>query len=184
MTDLDTSSKSSVISNKHLYSQGPGWRLVHPRYGVWFIARDAVAADWAQDYAQAYPGKPVPKPSKESIDTWFAEQIGWCEVKVYGVQLERPKMFDFEKSFQESMSRDTDYVSAVCDPMMVKQCPEKSPELEVLVNAGQLNALLASVEQSLAGVSKHASEGLSAHALEQIGQTLVAVAKFKAANPT
>lgn len=91
-------------------------------------------------------------------------------------------MLDFEKSFQESMSRDTDYVSAVCDPMMVKQCPQKSPELEVLVNAGQLSALLASVQESLAGVSKHASNGLSAHTLEQIEQTLAAVTEFKAAN--
>ena len=180
MTNTDPSAAMAPA----IYLQGPGWRIAHPRYGVWFIARDAVAADWAQDYAQAYPGKPVPKPSAESIDTWFAEQIGWCEVKVYGVQLERPKMLDFEKSFQESMSRDTDYVSAVCDPMMVKQCPQKSPELEVLVNAGQLNALLASVQESLAGVSKHASEGLSAQTREQIEQALVAVAKFKAANAT
>lgn len=95
------------MSSEKLTSQAPeeaGWTVSHYRYGKWFISREAVAADWKQDHAQAYPDEPVSEPDDETIDTWFHEQISWIEVAAYGRQVERPDMAAIEAEWLRQMA--------------------------------------------------------------------------------
>lgn len=87
-----------------------GWEVTHPKYGKWFISRDAVIAVWKQDYAQNCPGKPVPEPADDSVDVWFAEQISWIEVAAYGKQLERPDMAAVEAAWLREMAVNSDWL--------------------------------------------------------------------------
>ena len=89
----------------------PGWVMTHPRYGKWFISREAVAADWKQDHEQAYPDEPVSEPDEETVDSWFYEQISWYEVSVYGKQLERPNTAAIEVKWLREMANDADEAS-------------------------------------------------------------------------
>lgn len=88
-----------------------GWVVVHPRYGKWFISREAVIADWKRDHSQAYPGEPVPDPTDEDIDIWFHEQTTWIEVAAHGTQIERPDMAAVEAEWLRQMALDPDYVA-------------------------------------------------------------------------
>ena len=83
-----------------------GWKLQHPKYGVWFISRASVAKDWKKDQAQAYPDQKPREPIDQEIDTWFDEQISWCEVAAYGKQLKRPDMDAWEKEWLIKMRSD------------------------------------------------------------------------------
>lgn len=88
-----------------------GWTVTDPKYGVWFITKAAVIADWKQDREQAYPGEPVPAPDEETIETWFNEQISWIEVHRDGVQIAGPDMQAWEQRFYEEMRRNSNSVS-------------------------------------------------------------------------
>ena len=96
---------------KDLRPTGPGWVVTHPRYGKWFISREAVAADWKQDHEAAHPDEPVSEPDEETVDSWFYEQISWYEVSVYGKQLERPNTAAIEVKWLREMANDADGAS-------------------------------------------------------------------------
>ena len=89
----------------------PGWTVRHPRYGVWFLSRAAVAADWKQDRKQALPNEAEREPLADEIETWWNEQTSWIEVRARGVQLERPDMAAIEQAFLREMSGNSDLVA-------------------------------------------------------------------------
>lgn len=81
-----------------------GWLCTSEDYGKWFISRKAVIEDWTKDQLDAYGSVPD-KINDQDIDTWFGEQVGWCEIARYGVQLEEPA-----HNYMAAMKCDTDYV--------------------------------------------------------------------------
>lgn len=85
-----------------------GWVVSHPKYGKWFISRNAVIANMQHDYLSAHPDKPAPEPCDESIQTWFNEQISWVEVSALGKQIERPDMNAVELAWRHEMTSNTD----------------------------------------------------------------------------
>jgi len=84
-----------------------GWTVKHDKYGTWFISRDAVRKDYKR-YLEQFNDVIPDSFAGADIDTWFNEQIGWCEVHAYGKQLERPDMQAWENIFYKQMKSDTD----------------------------------------------------------------------------
>lgn len=87
-----------------------GWTLQHPKYGKWFLPYEAVVEDWKKDYREYYKKEPE-EPDESTIQTWYHEQFGWCEVYHYGKQLEKPDMQAWEIFFLSQMKKDTDYIT-------------------------------------------------------------------------
>lgn len=86
-----------------------GWVCRSREYGEWFLSREAVINDWKRDQKEAF-GKVPDSVDNDTVDTWFHEQISWTEVAAYGVQLSRPDMASFERSFMQTMKGDTDWI--------------------------------------------------------------------------
>lgn len=103
--EAQSSAKGATLND------GLGWTVTHPKYGKWFISRDAIIVDWKQDRAQAYPEDPAREPTDEEVETWWNEQTSWIEVAACGKQLERPDMTAHEAAWLRQMANDPDYAA-------------------------------------------------------------------------
>lgn len=84
-----------------------GWVVKHQKYGTWFISRESVILDYKK-YLEHFDEEIPDEIDDDVIETWFAEQISWYEIKFYGKQLERPDMQEWENFFLKQMKSDTD----------------------------------------------------------------------------
>lgn len=100
----------------------PGWVVATAAYGKWFVPYAAVANDLSKDREQYYGVKDSSLPSRESVETWFHEQISGIETLAYGTQLALPtSVFSAETLHQDRMKNDPDAIT--CDATLVLFAP-------------------------------------------------------------
>ena len=88
-----------------------GWTIDHPKYGKWFISRQAVIDDWKKDHLAYYPHEGERDPSPKEVETWFDEQITWFEVQSVGEQISQPDMKKWEVLWRNNMKTDFNCLS-------------------------------------------------------------------------
>lgn len=84
-----------------------GWIWKDPKYGTWFLPREAVVEDWKQDHFMF--NEDVREPTDDEVEVWYNEQTTWIEVSAFGKQLEEPDMECWKKVYLEQMKSDYEY---------------------------------------------------------------------------
>ena len=101
---LEPKASESLTADQEL---GVGWTCEHPKYGLWFMPRSEVVADW-KTYQLQVTGKVIDyEPGEDVVNMWINEQITWIEIYHYGKQLKRPDMAVHEARWNRLMSRDS-----------------------------------------------------------------------------
>lgn len=97
----------------------PGWVVATAAYGKWFVPYAAVANDLSKDREQYCGVKDPSPPSKESVESWFSEQISGIETFAYGTQLALPKaLLSAEAAHLDRLKNDPDPI--VCNAQSVR----------------------------------------------------------------
>jgi hypothetical protein len=74
-----------------------GFRVKHPLYGIWHISYEAVEKSYRDFLIEQ--GDTDIKIEKDDVNTWFNENILWCDVLCLGKQVDRLTVAEMREYF-------------------------------------------------------------------------------------